>query len=155
MRDVNVLKFTVIILSLAIGPSPCSHDSDLVGNIEGILIAGESDVGLLLTSWGDQGVHFPNLDVVKLGASLLDHNLGGFLVNDENKSVAVLDGLDSRLGAQWVLQNGEFIESNHWLHSSQGNLWASLLSEGSWSLEGGFVPNLGLFGGMSTLLHSG
>ena len=83
----------------------------------------------------------------------LDHFLIGFLLDDENKSVAVFDGLDGGLTGQWVLNNSILIESNHWLNSFQDVLWRSLLLEASWSLEGGSVPNLGFFGGMSTLLN--
>ena len=104
-------------------PPYCSHDSDFVGNIKSVLVAGEGDVSLLLTSWGDEGVNLLDLDAVELGASLLDHDLGGSLVNDENKSVAVLDGLDGGFRAEWVLDHGEFIESNHWLNSLQKDLW--------------------------------
>ena len=104
-------------------PPDCSHDSDFVGNVKSVLVRGEGDVGLLLTSWGDEGVNLLDLDAVELGAGLLDHDLGGSLVNDENKGVAVLDGLDGRLGAEWVLDHGEFIESNHWLNGLQKNLW--------------------------------
>ena len=124
MREMsNILKFSITILSSAMYPPDCSHDSDFVGNIKGVLVAGEGNVSLLLTSWGDEGVNLLDLDAVELGASLLDHDLGGSLVNDENKGVAVLDGLDGRLGAEWVLDHGEFIESNDWLNSFQKNLW--------------------------------
>lgn len=78
------------------GLSKRSHDSDFVGNVKGILITGEGDVGLLLTSGSDEGVNFLNLDVVKLGAGFLDHDLGGSLVNDEHEGVAIFDGLDGR-----------------------------------------------------------
>jgi len=81
-----------------VGLSERSHDSDFVGNVKGILITGEGDVGLLLTSGSDEGVNFLNLDAVKLGAGLLDHDLGGSLVNDEDKGVAVLNSLDGRFG---------------------------------------------------------
>lgn len=108
---------------MAICPPYCSHDSDLVGNIESVLVGGKGNVGLLLASWGDEGVNFLDLDAVELGACLLDHDLSGSLVNDEHKGVAVLDGLDGRLRAEWVLNHGEFIESNHWLNSFQKNLW--------------------------------
>lgn len=87
------------------------------------MITGEGDVSLLLTSWGDKGVNLLNLDVVKLSAGLLDHDLGGSLVNDEDKGVAVLDGLDGGFGAEWVLDHGVFIESNDWLNSFQKDLW--------------------------------
>ena len=74
-------------------------------------------------------------------------------MNDEHEGVAILNGLNGGLTGQWVLDNSVLIESNHWLNSFQDVLWRSLLLEASWSLEGGSVPNLGFFGGMSTLLN--
>ena len=153
----NQLNFSVTILSLVI-LSPWqganySHDSDLVGDIKSILIAGESNISFLLTSWSDEGVNFLDLNWIEIGAGLLNHFLIGFLVNDENKSVAVFDGLNGGFTAQWVLDNSIFIESNDWLNSFQDVLWWSLLFEASWSLEGGSVPDLGFFDSMSSLLH--
>ena len=155
----NQLNFSVTIMSLVI-LSPwqganCSHDSDLVGDIKGILIAWECNVCFLLSSWGDEGVNFLDLNWVEIGAGLLDHFLIGFFVNNEYKSVAVFDGLNGRFTAQWVLDNSVLIESNDWLNSFQDVLWRSLLLEASWSLEGGSVPDLGFFGSMSSLLHGG
>lgn len=72
----------------------CSHDSDSIGDIEGVLIRGESDVCLLVTSWGDQSVNLLNLDVVKLLARLLNHSLVSSLVDNEDKGVVVFNGLD-------------------------------------------------------------
>ena len=135
------------------GEQNSSHDSDLVGYIKSILVLRESNVGLLLTLWSNQSVNFLDLNLIKFSTSFLDHFLIGFLVNDENKSVAVFDGLDGGLTRQWVLDNSILIESNDWLNSFQDVLWRSLLLEASWSLEGGSVPNLGFFGGMSTLLN--
>ena len=74
-------------------------------------------------------------------------------MHDENEGVAVFDGLDGGLTRQWVLNASELVESDDWLNSFQDVLWRSLLLEASWSLEGGSVPNLGFFGGMSTLLN--
>ena len=119
------------------------------------MVAGEGNVSLLLTSWGDEGVNLLDLDAVELGASLLDHDLGGSLVNDENKGVAVLDGLDGRLGAEWVLDHGELVEGVQSLHSLDNDLWSSLLVVNFWSSKCGVSPDLGFLSGMSTFLHSG
>jgi len=146
----EALEHSVTTLSLAIGRSCCSHDSDFVRNVKGILVAREGNVGLLFASWGDQSVNLLHLDFVHLGAGSLDHGFGRFFVHDENKSVAVFNGLDGGFRAQWVLDHGEFIESNHWLHGFQDGLWASLLGESSWPLERSSVPNLSFFGGMSS-----
>ena len=105
------------------GEQNSSHDSDLVGYIKSILVLRESNVGLLLTLWSNQSVNFLDLNLIKFSTSFLDHFLIGFLVNDENKSVAVFDGLDGGLTRQWVLDNSILIESNDWLNSFQDVLW--------------------------------
>ena len=118
------------------------------------MVAGEGNVCLLLTSGSVEGVDLLDLDFVKLLTGLLDHLLVGFLVNDEDKSVAVLDGLDSRLRAQWVLDDRKFVEGVNLIDSSQNGLWASFLSESLWSSECCLSPNFGLSSCMGSLLDS-
>jgi len=50
----------------------CSHDSNLVGDVEGIQVAGKLDVGLLLALGRDQSVNFLYLDSVQLLNGLFD-----------------------------------------------------------------------------------
>ena len=49
-------------------------------------------------------------------------------MNDEYKSVVVLNSLDGGLGAQWVLEYSILVKSVVCLHSSQQDLWYSLLN---------------------------
>ena len=131
----------------------CSHDSDSVCNIKSILVRCKSNICLLFTLWSDKCVNLLDLDVVELLARNLDHSLVGFLVNDENESVVVFNGLDGRFTAQWVFDDGKLVEGVIFLHSSQDILRISLLCLTLWSSEGSLVPNLSFFGGMSTFLH--
>ncbi len=50
----------------------CSHDANLVGNVEGVQVTGELDVGLLLALGRDQSVNFLYLDSVQLLDGLFD-----------------------------------------------------------------------------------
>ena len=50
----------------------CSHDANLVGNVEGVQVTGELDVGLLLALGRDQSVNFLDLDSVQLLNGLFD-----------------------------------------------------------------------------------
>ena len=110
----------------------CSHNTDLVGNIKGVLVAGESDVGLLFSLGGNESVDLLDFDFVELLAGLLNHWLAGFLVNDEYKCVVVLNGLHGGFTGQWVLNNGEFVEGVILLDGSQKNLWLSDLNGCLW-----------------------
>lgn len=89
-------KFTVQLMPAR------SHNSDLVGDFEGVVVLGQDHVGLLFTTRGDQGVDLADFDLVKLLAGLLDHGLGSAFVNHEYECVVVFDGLDSALGGSGV-----------------------------------------------------
>ena len=105
----------------------CSHDTNLVGDVEGVLVAGEGNVGLLLASGGVEGVDLLDLELVQRLASLLDHFLVGSFVHNEYKSVVVLNGLDGGLTAQGVLDHSELVEGVVSLDSLEENLGGSLL----------------------------
>jgi hypothetical protein len=132
-----------------------SHNTDSVGNIESILVAGEGHVGLLLTSCGNESVNFLDLNLVKGLHGLLNELFVGSLVYNENETVVILNGFDCRLTGQWVLDDSELIESVIVVDTVNGDLWNSLLDKGLWQSECGLMPNLSLLSGMGTLLHSG
>ena len=66
------------------------------------MVAGESNVGLLLSLWSNESVDLLDIDFVKFLACSLDHWLACSFVNDEYKCVVVLNGLDGRLTTQWA-----------------------------------------------------
>ena len=122
-----------------------SHDSDLVGNVEGVLITSQLNVGLLLSLGGDQGVDLLDLDSVEGLDGLLDLLLVGLLLDYENESVVVLDGLDGRLSAQRMVDDVEAVVGDL-LHGSQDVLGYSLLSQSFGSSERCLGPDLAFTG---------
>ena len=109
------------------------------------MVRRKSNVGFLVTSWGNEGVNFLNLDVVQLLARLLNHSFICSLVNDEYECIVVFNGLDGRLTAQWVLDDSILVEGVIFIHSSQDILWGSLLHHSLWSSEGCLSPDLRFF----------
>ncbi len=89
-------KFTVQLMPA------CSHNSNLVGDLESVVVLGQDHVGLLLATGGDKSVDLADFDLVKLLAGLFDHRLGGALVNHEDKGVVVFNSLDCALGGSGV-----------------------------------------------------
>lgn len=87
-------------------------------------------------------------------ASLADRGLSSALVDDEHKGVLVLNRLDGTLGAERVLDDGELVPSGLSLHGFLQRNGAARLGLGLGQSERDLVPNLGLFGGMGTLLNS-
>jgi len=85
-------------------------DSNLVGDIESVIVRRKANVRLFLTIRPDEGVDLGDLDVVQLLDSHLDLRLVGALVDDEDEGVVVLDLLHSRLGRQRVLDDLELIQ---------------------------------------------
>ncbi len=83
-----------------------SHNSNLVGDLESVVILGQDNVGLLLAAGSDESIDLADFDRVKILDGLLNQRLGGTLVNDENESVVVFNSLDSALGGSGVSNNG-------------------------------------------------
>lgn len=76
------------------------EDTDLVGNVEGVLVGSEADEGLLLAVGADEGVDVGSLNVVELLEGSLDLALVGSAVDDEDEGVDLLDLLHGRLGVE-------------------------------------------------------
>ena len=102
----------------------------------------------------DESVHLLNFDSVEGLNGFLDLGLVGLLLHDEDEGVVVLDGLDGRLSAQWMVDNIEAIVGNL-LDSSQDVLRASLLSQGLWSSERGLGPDLAFTGEVRSCFDGG
>ncbi len=132
-----------------------SHNTDLVGNVESVLLSRDHDVGLLEAVGSDEGVHSGDLDAVEFLASFLDHWLVGSSVNNEHEGVAVLNGLDGALSAQGVLDDGVLVKGRLLLHAGSRVLGLAGESEGLGSSEGGVSPNLVLSDSVASLLHGG
>ena len=116
------------------------------------MLLGEDHVGFLLAAGGDHGVDFADLDRVELLAGLLDHGLGGALVDDEHKGVVVLNGLDGRLGAAGVLNDGVLVPGVLLLYGVRNTFGLAGKGEGLGASEGDLGPGLGLGGVVGALL---
>ena len=87
----------------------CLDDTDTVSHIEGVVVGGQADVGLLLAVGADKGIDLLALNLVHLGHGVLNLAFVRFEVDDEDKSVVVLDLLHGRLGGERVFDDTVFI----------------------------------------------
>lgn len=85
--------------------------TDSAGNIKGIEFRSKLDKSLLSTLGADSGVDLEGLDLVKDLDGVLNVVLGGLAVNSQNKSVAVLNLLNSNLRVDVALDNLVSIKS--------------------------------------------
>ena len=80
-------------------------DSNLVSNVQSVVVRSKAHVRLLVSSGADQGVHLGDVDVVQLLNSRLDLMLVGLNVADEEKCVVIFNLLHGRLGSEGVLDD--------------------------------------------------
>lgn len=86
-----------------------SHNSNLVGDLESVVVLGQDNVSLLLAAGGDKSVDLADFDRIKFLDSLFDRRLGGTLVNHKDESVVVLNSLDCALGGSGVSNDGVLV----------------------------------------------
>ena len=130
-----------------------SHDSNLVGDVQSVLIGGENDVCLLEAIRSDKGVDSLDLDVIELLASFLDHGLVGPSVNNEYQCVVIFDSLDGAFSAEWVLYDGILVPCLFLLHTLPFILGFPVKSKGGGSSESDLGPHFVLSLGVDTFLN--
>merc|ERR1712071_464041 len=81
------------------------NDSDLVCNVQGVVVRGKTNVCLLVSGGTHKGVDLGHIDVVQFLNSRLDLMLVSLEVADEDERVIILDLLHGRLGGQRVLDH--------------------------------------------------
>jgi len=131
----------------------CSHNADLVGDLEGVEILGEDNVSLLQATGSNQSVNFADLDLVKFFNWLLDHWLSCALVNNENEGVLVFSSLDGTFGASGVLNDGVLVPGLLFRDTVWDSFGLAGKSKSLWESKGNLGPGLGLGSGVDTLLH--
>ena len=89
----------------------------------------------------DEGIDSLDFDAVEVFAGLLNHGFVGSAVDNKDQGVVVFDGLDGRLSAQGVLDDGIVVESLFLLHDLPCVLGIPLLLKSSGSPESNFGPN--------------
>ena len=132
-----------------------SHNTDLVGDIQSVLLGRDHDVSLLEAVGSDEGVDSRDLDVIEFLASFLDHWLVSSSVNDEHQCIVVFNGLDGALSAQRVLNDGVLVPGRLEVDAASSVLGSTGQSECLGSSEGGVGPNLVLSDAVASLLNSG
>ena len=132
-----------------------SHNADLVGNIKGILLRWDDDVGLLETVGSNESVNSWDLDAVEFLASFLDHWFVSSSVNNEHQCVVVFNGLDGALSAKWVLNDGVLVPGRHLLNTLSWVLGSTGESQGLRSSEGCVRPHLVLSDTVASYLDRG
>ena len=123
----------------------CSHDSDLVSDVQSIQVTCQFNVCLLVALGSDKGVDLLNFDSVEGLNGFLDLGLVGLLLYNENECVVVLNGLDGRLSAEGMVDDVEAVVGDL-LHGSQDVLGYSLLSQSFGSSERCLGPDLAFTG---------
>ena len=131
-----------------------SHNTDLVGDIQSVLLSRDHDISLLEAVGSDECVDSRDLDVIEFLASFLDHWLVSSSVNDEHQCIVVFNGLDGALSAQRVLNDGVLVPGLLQLDALSSVLGSAVKSESLGSSEGGVGPNLVLSDAVSSLLDS-
>ena len=113
----------------------------------------KDNIGLLVSSRGNERVYFLDLDVVQFLHCLLDRGLGGLLGDSENERVVVLDRFDCAIAADWLNNNGVLVPCRLLLHTARWGNGLAVKSQSCWAAEGNLGPNLLSFLGMSAFLH--
>jgi len=80
-------------------------DSDLVSDVQSIVVRSQAHVCLLVSGGTHQGVNLGDVDVVQLLDSALDLMLVGLDVTDEDQGVVILNLLHSWLSGKGVLND--------------------------------------------------
>lgn len=86
-------------------------ESDLVCNIQSVVVRREPNVCLLLPIGSNQGVDFGSLNIVKFFNGIFDLSLIRLYVNNKDEGVVLLDLLHRRLRVQWRDDGSELVHS--------------------------------------------
>jgi hypothetical protein len=116
-------------------------DTNLVGNIDGLVIRGETDESLLLTIGTDESVNLDGLDVVHLLNGILDLVLVGVNVDDEDEGVVGLNLSHGSLSGQGVTEDGVLIQTGTAGDGSTGVRRLTGQGEGVGTTEAGGVEH--------------
>jgi len=120
----------------------CLYDSDFVGDIEGVVIGSQPDVGLLHAIGANQRVDFADVDLVQLLDRLANLRLVGLQIDDENQSVVVFNLLHGRFCRQGIPDDGIGIHTISAGRALLGKLGRSLQSQRLGATEFDSRPHL-------------
>lgn len=126
-------------------------ETDSVANIKGILVRCETNESLLLAIGADQSVDLGGGDVVELLESGLDLALVGGTVDDEDKSVVLLDLLHSALSVEREEDGAVSIHARGVRNALSGVSRLTGQSKGLGATESSVGANLADLGARDTL----
>ena len=86
------------------------YHSNLVGNIQSVIIWLQATESLLQTIWPNKSIDLLRLNIIETRNSILDLLFVGTGVNNEYKGVVLFNFLHGRLGGEWVFNDGKGIE---------------------------------------------
>ena len=130
-----------------------SHNADLGGGLEGVLVLGQDHVGLLLTSGSNHSVYFAHLDVVEVLDALADHGLGRTAVNNKDQGVVILGDLHCALGGLGVFDNCVLVPGSLASEGVADDLLLAGKRESLGETESDLGPSLVLCTNMFSILH--
>lgn len=116
--------------------------ANLVSNVQGIVVSGQSDVCLLGTVRSNQSVNVKNIDLVQLLDGSFDLMLVRLEVDLEHQGVGVLDLLHGGLSGNGRDNNLVGIHSGVVGHGLSGVAWGSSQLQGLGQPEGGASSDL-------------
>ena len=88
------------------------YDSDFVGNIESIIVCGQSHISLLRSSRSDQCIDFSHLDVVQFLDCQFDLRFACTNVSDKHQCVVVFDFLHCTFSGERMFNDGELVHTS-------------------------------------------
>lgn len=138
-------------LSLLIKLQYALHETNSVGNVQSVMVSGQSDVSLLGTVWSDQSVNLLNVNLVQLLDSSLDLVLVSLQADLENQGVTVLNLLNSSLRGNWGLNDLVGVHSVVVRNGLSGVERVLSQLQGLWQSEGRRSSDLNSLLGVVTL----
>jgi hypothetical protein len=113
------------------------HDSDTGSNFRSFSIRVQTNISLLGSIRTDQSVDLGNINIIKTLDSILDLCLVGANICNKDKSIIVLNLLQSTFGSEWVLDDSVLIKKSEFGNSLSWVLWSTSKLESLWQVKGG------------------
>lgn len=84
--------------------------ANLIGNIQSLDVAGQTNIGLFGSIWADQSINTGSINIVQSLDGALDVLFVGTHIDNEHKSVVLFDFAHGAFSGQWELDNTEVIQ---------------------------------------------
>lgn len=125
--------------------------TNLVSNVQSIVVRGQSNVSFLGTVWTNQSVNGLSFDFVQVLDGFLDLVLVRFNVDLENQSVVIFNFLQSGFRSNWSNNNFVRVQSVVMWNRLGSVFWRSRQFQGLWQSEAWAASDLQDFLGVTAL----